>query len=405
MTRVQGNDSRWDAWAKQASSTGRPPAPQPKQAKTTTGGGKTSKAAATRLKRKSRSDDRLLDRLASVYKRHGRLPENFLRSAEGKAALRLLGRRSDGAVASLLRKRGLSSKQVQKVREDLFVHLQRQVGRSICDAIKDARTMVARMVRDPAVRKGFSGYLSGLKDAASRSKALKSLGVEARTAESLARSRRCSDSALLGALKTADADLQRLWTQATMTKQDPVRAAGTFELFGKVADKVRRDLGLPARNGSFGSKALDAGVAAAHKSKSNLQTYGKLSSIAASVIATVVTGGAYGVGYAVGVGAASSATTSATTGLPGLAKARHKRKLAEAGEALGLTKRGAAEKARRKERSTQKQYAAGTALSAGAGAGGGAAGEAAKSLAPVVGGAIAGGSEAVNQYGLPKVVK
>jgi len=116
-------------------------------------------------------------------------------------------------------------------------------------------------------------------------------------------------------------------------------------------------------------------------------------------VATVITDGAYGLGVAAAMGAIGSGTTAAITGLPGLAKARHSRKLTETGEALGLTQHGAAERARQQERSTKRQYGAGVALSATAGAGG-----------AVVAGAgtvmgLAVGTETVNQTVVPGLVK
>ena len=46
MTRVQGNDSRWEAWAEQTSSTGRPPAPRPEPTKTRSEGSKRIRTSA-----------------------------------------------------------------------------------------------------------------------------------------------------------------------------------------------------------------------------------------------------------------------------------------------------------------------------------------------------------------------
>ena len=396
---------------KETSSNGRPPAPQPKPSKA--GSGRSNTAAASRLKRRAgqSSKDQALDHLVGSFSREGRLSERFLRSSRGKAALRLLGQQSDSAVSKQLRGRGLSDKQISTLRQDLFVHLQRQVGRCINDGIKDTRMVVARMVRDPGVRRGFIDHLAGLKDRAARTRALQGLGIEAGTAATLARTPRCPDAALTGALKTADADLQRLWTQATMTKQDPIRAAGTFELFGAQVGKVRHDMGLPAGNGSFGSKALDAGVKAAHKSHAKQETYGKLSNIAASVLATVATGGSYGLVAAAALGATSSATTAAVSGLPGLAKARHRRKLAETGEALGLARQGTAERARSDERTVQQQYGASIGASVVTGTAGSAAAStiptaAAGGLAaPAVSAAGAGSAETASQVVLPKIVK
>jgi hypothetical protein len=332
--------------------------------------------ARTRDKGPGASSRQRLDHLAGELKRHGLLRENFLRSPEGRSCLRLLHRLDDSTVSRELKRRGLGGDQVQKLRKELFVHLRRQVARTICDGIKGIRQTVAGLNRDAGARKGFARYLAGLKSEKARAQVLQRLGVEGKAAARIARTPRGAESRLAAALKTADSNLKRLWTQATMSKIDSIRAIDTFDLFSPVVDKVRKEMGLPAGSGSFGSRALDAGIKNARRSRKKLNTYGTISGIAASIVATIVTGGSYGVAAAAVLGATSSATTSVVTGLPGVAKARHKRKLAETGEALGLTKGGAARKARRRERSTKKQLIAGGVVSGALGAGGAALGAA-----------------------------
>jgi hypothetical protein len=271
----------------------------------------------------------------------------------GQSCLRLLNRLDDTVVEGQLRVRGLTDAQIGKLRDQIFAHARNNIASRIDARVKQTAARIGKLIRDPAQRSKLVAGLEKLKTEKERMGELAKLGITGETARRIARNPRKSEAELVRGLKATAANLEALHRECLMAMQDDKRALGLFAMTRKGTAELRKALNVPS-NGSFAGNCVERGLAKAKNSK-EAETLLKKFTMS---VASIASGGVL-----------ACVVTSAAPALDKLGEASTKRKVAEAGAALGLTGRGTVEKARRAEKNAKLgvYVAVGTGLATGVG--------------------------------------
>jgi hypothetical protein len=296
---------------------------------------------------KSYKSERLYDHMATAVRNGGRVGFGFWNSEVGKACIKALHRVDDKIATAELRRRGVSDRDIKRLKQSLFEHVRNKVADRLLGRLRPNEKRISKALRSPSARKQLIDRLAGTSDMKQRLRLLKSYGVVGKEARAIASSPRSSDARLKAALTKAENDLDALMADLKLTGQSAKVGLSTFSLLDREVNKLRAEMGVPKNGGSFASNAVDGGLREARDSLYVENLYKKFLAKVVGEIASKLDGN---------TGAITGPMRKALEKLPELCKAIHERRLAETAYNHGLVDWATVETARKNERAAKREH-------------------------------------------------